>query len=101
MAHVSILPQQAQQLQELVDYNYVPMPLPQQHQVSQLTQDALDSQQQLLVQLLELPVYHKAPVDLTQYKLVVFRELMESAYGPQQQQLQQQQLHLQPQVFAD
>ena len=102
MEHVSMLPQLAQQLQELADYNYVPMPLPQQHQVSQLTPDALDSQQQLLVQLQELAVFHRVLADLTQFKLVVSKELMEFASGPQQQQLMRQRLHqLQQQVFAD
>ena len=102
MVHVSMLHQQAQQQQELADYNYVPMPLPQQHQVSQLTPDALDSQQQLLVQLQELAVFHRVLADLIQLKLAVFREQMEFASGPQQQQLMRQLPHqLQQQAFAD
>ena len=101
MEHASMLPQLVQPPQELADYNYVPMQQLQQHQVSQPTQDALDSQQQLLVQLQELDVFHKVPVDHTQPKQDVFKELMESASGPQQQQLQLQQHQLAHQAFAD
>ena len=101
MEHASMLPQQAQPQQELADYNYVPMPQPPQQQVSQLTPDALDSQQPQHAQLQEQAVFHKVPVDHTQSKQDVFKELMEFVSGPQQQQLQQQQHQLAHQAFAD
>ena len=101
MVHASMLPLLVHQQQELVDYNYVQMQLLQQPQVFQLTQDVSDFLHLHLAQHLELDVFHILLVDPTQSKLVVFKEQMEFVSGLQQQQIQQQVLQLQHQVFAD
>ena len=101
MEHASMWLQLVQQQQELADYNYVQMLLLQQLQVSQFIQDVSDFLLPLLAQHQELDVFHNLLVDLTQPKLVVFKELMEFAFGPQHRQMQQQQHQLQHQVFAD
>ena len=101
MEHAFMLPQQAQPLLELADYNYVQMLLLQQRQVFQLTLDVSDSQPPHHAQLLEQPVFRNQLVDPTLSSLVVFKEQMEFASGQQQQQLLQPLRQLQHQVFAD
>ena len=101
MELASMLPQLVQQQQELADCNYVQTLLLQQQQVFQLTLDVSDLQQTHLAQHLELDVFHNLPVDPIQSKLAAFKELMEFASGPQQQQMRQQPHQLQHQVFAD
>lgn len=101
MEHAFMLPQQAQPLLELADYNYVQMLLLQQPQVFQLTLDVLDSQPPHHAPHQEQPAFHNQLVDPTLSSLVVFKEQMEFASGQQQQQLLQPLRQLQHQVFAD